>query len=126
MPGDACDAALADQPLFLGVPPDQLAAILNRCRIRQLGAGDTLLAAETGDGEIAGYALGRSGPVEELPEGAYDAELVSLHVRRALQKHVESPLSVALLSGQFKDSRSVLVDVDEAGENLVFRPQNGS
>ena len=49
-------------------------------------AGDILLVAETGDGEIAGYALGRSGPVEELPEGAYDAELVSLHVRRALQK----------------------------------------
>ena len=48
-------------------------------------AGDILLVAETG-GEIAGYAVGRPGPVEELPEGAYDAELVSLHVRRALQK----------------------------------------
>jgi ribosomal protein S18 acetylase RimI-like enzyme len=56
--------------------------------------GDILLVAETSDGEIAGYALGRPGPVEvpalqagrELPEGAYDAELVSLHVRRALHK----------------------------------------
>ena len=57
-------------------------------------AGDILLVAETGDGEIAGYAVGRPGPVEVpalqagtgLPEGAYDAELVSLHVRPALQK----------------------------------------
>jgi len=48
-------------------------------------AGDILLVAETG-GEIAGYAVGRPGPVEELPEGAYDAELVSLHVRWELQK----------------------------------------
>jgi sigma-B regulation protein RsbU (phosphoserine phosphatase) len=36
-------AALADQPLFLGVPPDRLAAILGRCHERVLAAGDTLL-----------------------------------------------------------------------------------
>ena len=44
MPADASVAALAAQPLFLGVPPDQLAAILSRCHIRALGVGDTLLA----------------------------------------------------------------------------------
>ena len=44
MPGDAFDAALADQPLFLGVPPDQLAAILSRCHVRVLGVGETLLS----------------------------------------------------------------------------------
>jgi len=48
--------------------------------------GDILLVAETGDGEIAGYALGRPGPVDELPAGAYDAELIALHVRRALHR----------------------------------------
>ncbi len=56
--------------------------------------GDILLVAEMDGGEIAGYALGRPGPVKvlalqagkELPAGAYDSELVSLHVRRALQK----------------------------------------
>lgn len=48
--------------------------------------GDILLVAEIDGGEIAGYAVGRPGPVEELPEGAYDAELVSLHVCRALHK----------------------------------------
>jgi len=49
-------------------------------------AGDILLVAETDGGEIAGYALGRPGPVELPYAGAYDAELVALHVRRALQK----------------------------------------
>jgi sigma-B regulation protein RsbU (phosphoserine phosphatase) len=44
MSGDAFDAALADQPLFLGVPPDQLAAILSRCHVRVLGIGETLLS----------------------------------------------------------------------------------
>ena len=44
MPGDAFDAALADQPLFLGVPPDQLAAILSRCHVRVLVVGETLLS----------------------------------------------------------------------------------
>ena len=56
--------------------------------------GDILLVAETDGGEIAGYALGRPGPVEipafqageTLPEGAYNAELISLHVRRTQQK----------------------------------------
>ena len=56
--------------------------------------GDILLVAEIASGEIAGYAVGRPGPVEipapqagqGLPEGAYDAELVSLHVRRTMHK----------------------------------------
>ena len=56
--------------------------------------GDVLLVAETDRGEIAGYAVGRPGPVEvpalqagkELLAGAYDAEMVSLHVRQTLQK----------------------------------------
>jgi ribosomal protein S18 acetylase RimI-like enzyme len=48
--------------------------------------GDILLVAETDDGGLAGYALGRPGPVEVSPTGAYDAELVALHVRREFQK----------------------------------------
>jgi ribosomal protein S18 acetylase RimI-like enzyme len=48
--------------------------------------GDILLVAETDGGEVAGYALGRPGPVEVSPTGVYDAELVALHVRREFQK----------------------------------------
>jgi ribosomal protein S18 acetylase RimI-like enzyme len=58
------------------------------------GTGDLLLVAETPDGQIAGYALGRPTPVSvgaPIPAGApanpatYDAELVALHVRPAYQ-----------------------------------------
>jgi ATP-dependent Clp protease ATP-binding subunit ClpC len=42
-------------------------------------------------------------------------------LRRALQKYVESPLSVTLLSGGFQSGSTVLVGVDEKGEKLTFR-----
>lgn len=43
---------------------------------------DILLVAEIGEGELAGYALGRPGPTGILP---FDSELVALHVRKAYQ-----------------------------------------
>ena len=43
-------------------------------------------------------------------------------LRRALQKHVESPLSISLLSGEFKSGDTVIVDVDEETKQLAFRP----
>ena len=36
-------------------------------------------------------------------------------LRRALQRHVESPLSVTLLKGEFKISETIIVDVNEKG-----------
>jgi len=41
---------------------------------------DVLYVAQTDDGEVVGYALGRPGPTEIPP---YDGELVALHVRPA-------------------------------------------
>jgi hypothetical protein len=38
-----------------------------------------------------------------------------------LQKHVESPLSISLLSGEFATGDKILVDVDEAKNTLFFR-----
>jgi GNAT superfamily N-acetyltransferase len=43
---------------------------------------DVLYVAETGSGEIVGYALGRPGP---SPIAPYDGELVALHVRHPYQ-----------------------------------------
>jgi sigma-B regulation protein RsbU (phosphoserine phosphatase) len=43
MPVESLGTALAGQPLFLGVPPERLSAILGRCHERTLAAGDTLL-----------------------------------------------------------------------------------
>ena len=43
-------------------------------------------------------------------------------VARAIQKYVESPLSVELLGGKFKDGVTVQVDVDKKENKLVFTP----
>jgi len=58
---------------------------------------------------------------EWLAKAGYDPSFGARPLKRALQKFVESPLSVSLLSGQFTDGNSILVDVGEAGEQLVFR-----
>jgi ATPases with chaperone activity, ATP-binding subunit len=41
-------------------------------------------------------------------------------LRRAIQKFVESPLSVELLSGKYKDGGTVIVGVDEKENKIVF------
>jgi ATP-dependent Clp protease ATP-binding subunit ClpC len=57
---------------------------------------------------------------ERLAEIGYDPAFGARPLRRALQKHVESPLSVSLLSGEFSGEDTVLVDVNENKE-IVFR-----
>lgn len=56
-----------------------------------------------------------------LADEGYDPNFGARPLRRALQKHVESPLSVSLLSGEFSVGSTILVDVDENGEKLAFR-----
>jgi len=57
-----------------------------------------------------------------LADVGYDPTFGARPLRRALQKHVESPLSVSLLSGEFSSGDKIIVDVDEANEQLFFRP----
>jgi len=57
-----------------------------------------------------------------LAKEGYDPAFGARPLRRALQKHVESPLSVSLLSGEFSTGDTVIVEVDEGGKRLVFRP----
>jgi ATP-dependent Clp protease ATP-binding subunit ClpC len=74
--------------------------------------------------------LGEHGVNVELTEVArswlakegYDPAFGARPLRRAIQKYVESPLSVELLSGKFKDGATVQVDVDEEKNKLVFTP----
>jgi ATP-dependent Clp protease ATP-binding subunit ClpC len=73
--------------------------------------------------------LSEHGLIVELTEAArewlakvgYDPTFGALPLRRALQKHVESPLSISLLSGDFAAGDKILVDVDEAKNALFFR-----
>ncbi|MFN2235310.1 MAG: AAA family ATPase, partial [Anaerolineales bacterium] len=55
-----------------------------------------------------------------LAEIGYDPDFGARPLRRALQKHVESPLSVKILSGEFKSGNLVVVDVVEKdGEQIL-------
>jgi ATP-dependent Clp protease ATP-binding subunit ClpC len=54
-----------------------------------------------------------------LANEGYDSAFGARPLKRALQKHVESPLSISLLSGEFKEGDTVLVDVDD--DKVVFK-----
>ena len=53
-----------------------------------------------------------------LAQVGYDPAFGARPLRRALQKYVESPLSVSLLSGDYAEGDTVLVDAKD--EAIVF------
>ncbi|MCB0118077.1 MAG: AAA family ATPase [Anaerolineales bacterium] len=55
-----------------------------------------------------------------LAKEGYDPAFGARPLRRAIQKYVESPLSVELLAGKFKDGAEVVVDVDANENKIVF------
>ncbi len=57
-----------------------------------------------------------------LAEKGFDPAFGARPLRRALQKFVESPLSVSLLSGEFQSGQTILVEVDAQSDKLVFHP----
>jgi ATP-dependent Clp protease ATP-binding subunit ClpC len=54
-----------------------------------------------------------------LAKEGYDPQFGARPLRRTLQRRVESPLSIRLLHGEFKEGDTVMVDTDEEG--IVFR-----
>ncbi len=54
-----------------------------------------------------------------LANTGYDPAFGARPLRRALQKYVESPLSIKLLSGNFRSGDTILVEVEDG--HLVFR-----
>ncbi len=59
-----------------------------------------------------------------LAKEGYDPGFGARPLRRALQKFVESPLSIRILSGDFKEGDKVLVDVHE--KEIVFQKENSA
>ncbi len=55
-----------------------------------------------------------------LANEGYDTMFGARPLRRALQKFVESPLSVSILAGEFKDGDEILVDLDKEANKLIF------
>ncbi len=56
--------------------------------------------------------------MEWLASEGYDPAFGARPLKRALQKHVESPLSISLLSGEFTAGDTVVVDIDD--NEVVF------
>jgi ATP-dependent Clp protease ATP-binding subunit ClpA len=54
-----------------------------------------------------------------LAKEGYDPQFGARPLRRTLQRRVESPLSIRLLHGEFKEGDTVVVDI--GGEGIVFR-----
>ena len=59
-----------------------------------------------------------------LAREGYDPAFGARPLRRAVQKHVESPLSVELLGGKFKEGAVVVVDVEQ--EKIVFHVEKSA
>jgi ATP-dependent Clp protease ATP-binding subunit ClpC len=55
-----------------------------------------------------------------LAEQGFNPAFGARPLKRALQKYVESPLSVRLLAGEFNQNKHILVDVDREQNELVF------
>jgi ATP-dependent Clp protease ATP-binding subunit ClpC len=58
-----------------------------------------------------------------LAKEGYDPAFGARPLRRAIQKYVESPLSVELLGGKFKDGAVVMVDVDAKANKITFQAE---
>jgi ATP-dependent Clp protease ATP-binding subunit ClpA len=56
-----------------------------------------------------------------LAKEGFDPAFGARPLRRAIQKYVESPLSVELLGGKFKDGVVVLIDVKD--NKIVFHTE---
>jgi ATP-dependent Clp protease ATP-binding subunit ClpC len=57
---------------------------------------------------------------EWLAKAGYDPNFGARPLRRVLQKLVESPLSISLLSGQFKSKDHIMVDLDKEKDEITF------
>ena len=56
-----------------------------------------------------------------LAHEGFDPNFGARPLKRTLQKFIESPLSVKLLSGDFKEGNEVLVDLNKDKEELEFK-----
>lgn len=58
---------------------------------------------------------------EWLATEGYDQSFGARPLKRAIQKYVESPLSMGLLAGDYKEKDTVMVDFDADKKEIVFK-----
>ena len=56
-----------------------------------------------------------------LATEGYDPSFGARPLKRAIQKYVESPLSVGLLAGDYKEKDTVIIDLNEEKKEIVFK-----
>jgi ATP-dependent Clp protease ATP-binding subunit ClpB len=59
----------------------------------------------------------------ELARQGYDPEFGARPLKRAIQKHLQDPLAMKLLAGEFKPGDRI--EADAQGDKLVFRKLPG-
>lgn len=69
-----------------------------------------------------GYALRVTpGAREYLADVGYDPDFGARPLRRAIQRELQDPLALEILSGMFKEGDTIQVDVTPEG--LIFLPE---
>jgi ATP-dependent Clp protease ATP-binding subunit ClpB len=58
-----------------------------------------------------------------LVQAGYDLQYGARPLKRAIQRHIETPLGVQILKGAVRDGQTVLVDYDPDSDTLTFTPQ---
>ena len=56
-----------------------------------------------------------------LASEGFDPDFGARPLKRTLQKQIESPLSIQLLAGEFKDGDKVVADLDEVENTIIFK-----
>ncbi len=56
-----------------------------------------------------------------LADQGYSTEFGARQLRRVIQQHVEDPLSESILSGEFLPETTVLLDVNEKGDEVILQ-----
>jgi ATP-dependent Clp protease ATP-binding subunit ClpC len=58
-----------------------------------------------------------------LAEQGYDPQFGARPLQRVIQRHIESPLSIRLLQGEFGEGTHIDVDLDEESNTLTFHAE---
>jgi ATP-dependent Clp protease ATP-binding subunit ClpC len=64
--------------------------------------------------------------IEFLVEEGYDEKFGARPLRRAIQRHLEDPLSEKILQAEFSSGDEIEVDVDAKGSGLILRAESAT
>ena len=64
--------------------------------------------------------------IDFLVEEGYDEKFGARPLRRAIQRHLEDPLSEKILQAEFSSGDEIEVDVDPSGDGLILRAESAT